>query len=196
MSRLLTIGHSNVELERLVSLLKGQAVEVLVDVRSQPGSRFASQFSRVVLERELPAQDVRYVFHGKELGGRPKDRSCYDAGGYVLYGRQSRTPSFLAGIKSLEALARDYRTAIMCSEEDPSGCHRHLLIARVLSARGWLIEHIRGDGTLQPYASMVDVLSRDHSQATLFSEETNEDLGWRSLRSVRPSAAPPSSSVR
>lgn len=195
MTRLLTVGHSNVELTQLAELLQYQGVEVLVDVRSQPQSRFAPQFSRAVLERELPTRGIRYLFGGLELGGRPQDPSCYDEQGHVLYGRQARTASFLLGIERLEGVAQDSRTVIMCSEEDPQGCHRHLLVARVMHSRGWRIEHVRGDGTLQLYVSMADVLSRQHSQAALFSAHEDEDPAWRSVRSVSPSAAPPSSSA-
>lgn len=115
MTRLLTTGHSNVELVHVVRLLHGQGVEVLIDVRSHPKSRFAPQFNRAVLDRGLAAHGIGYVFGGHELGGRPHDTACYDEQGYVLYGRQSRTPAFTDGIKRLETVAQDSRTAIMCS---------------------------------------------------------------------------------
>ena len=195
-SVILTVGHSNVDLTHLLTLLERHGIEGLVDVRSQPRSGFSPQFNKAVLERTLSARDIRYLFGGKELGGRPDDPSCYDTDGHVLYGRQSRTPQFLVGIERLETLARSSRTAIMCSEEDPARCHRHLLLARVLSPRGWTLDHIRGDGALQPYEAMADVLSRQRSQEKLFTDDLDEDLEWRSIRSVSPSAAPPSSSAR
>jgi uncharacterized protein (DUF488 family) len=37
---------------------------------------------------------------------------------------------------------------IMCSEEDPLHCHRSMLIAPALDARGVEIAHIRHDGKL------------------------------------------------
>jgi uncharacterized protein (DUF488 family) len=191
---LLTLGHSNIELQLLRQLVKAHDVEVLVDVRSFPQSRFAPQFNRAVLERELPSHGIRYLFGGRELGGRPQDPSCYDQQGHVLYGRQATTPGFLAGIERLEIVTREAKTAIMCSEEDPTGCHRHLLIARVLHGLGWGVDHLRGDGTLQSYGSMADVLLRQHEQTDLFSQDENEDLAWRSIRSVSPNVAPPTSS--
>jgi uncharacterized protein (DUF488 family) len=196
MSDLLTVGHSSIELSRFVTLLREPGIEVLVDVRSHPHSRFAPQFNREVLERALPAAGVKYTFGGRELGGRPEDPSCYDHEGHVLYGRQARTASFLEGLNYLERVAGRSLTAVMCSEEDPVGCHRHLLIARVLADHGWEIQHLRGNGGLQSYASMADVRSRGHRQESLFPDsETGEDRSWRSVRSVSPSEAPRTSSA-
>jgi hypothetical protein len=81
----------------------------------------------------------------------------------------------------------------MCSEEDPTGCHRHLLVARVLANRGWNVVHVRSDHSLQPYDSMADVRSRRHQQTALFAGD-DEDVSWRSLRSVSRSGALPTSS--
>ncbi len=45
MRRFLTIGHSSHTAERLVALLREHAVQVLVDTRSSPYSRFSPQFA-------------------------------------------------------------------------------------------------------------------------------------------------------
>jgi len=54
----------------------------------------------------------------------------------------------------LLALAEAQPTAILCSEEDPSQCHRHHLIARYLMG-GYpdvSVQHIRGDA---PYLAPI-----------------------------------------
>ena len=38
---------------------------------------------------------------------------------------------------------------MLCSEEDPSVCHRLLMIGPALEGRGWELRHIRGDGQVQ-----------------------------------------------
>ena len=43
---LLTIGHSKHPIEKFLELLRQHGVEVLVDARSQPFSRFSPHFSR------------------------------------------------------------------------------------------------------------------------------------------------------
>ncbi|MGH2544667.1 MAG: DUF488 family protein, partial [Ardenticatenaceae bacterium] len=131
-----TIGHSNHSLEAFVELLQRQGIEVLVDVRSQPYSRYASHFGSRSLKEVVAASGMRYVFLGNELGGRPGGAYFYDEEGYVLYGRVAASSLFLEGIARLEQGIESYRVAIMCSEEDPVGCHRHLLVGRVLRERG------------------------------------------------------------
>ena len=47
----------------------------------------------------------------------------------------------------LLALAAEHCVAIMCSEADPTQCHREKLIARSLRARGVEVTHILPDGS-------------------------------------------------
>src|SRR3546814_5151704 len=55
-----TIGHSSHTAESFAGLLQGQGVECLADVRSQPASRFAPQFSRAALEGGLAGAGIAY----------------------------------------------------------------------------------------------------------------------------------------
>jgi uncharacterized protein (DUF488 family) len=48
---------------------------------------------------------------------------------------------------------------MLCAEEDPARCHRHLLIAPALEERGVEVVHIRGDGRLQGDAAVEPQLS-------------------------------------
>jgi uncharacterized protein (DUF488 family) len=144
-----TIGHSNQPFESLLENLRAYGIEALVDVRSQPSSRFSPQFNRKRLDGSLPSTGIEYVFMGDALGGRPSDERLYGEDGHVRYDALSKTPAFSRGIDDLIARSRCSRTAIMCAEEDPSACHRQLLIARVLTARGVdpeAIIHIRKTG--------------------------------------------------
>lgn len=191
-----TIGHSNHQFEHLIALLHQHAIEVLVDVRSAPYSRYAVQFNSQALRAALPAAGVKYLYLGRELGGRPDGREFYDADGYVLYGRVARSGRFLEGISRLERGSQQYRVALMCSEEDPAGCHRRLLVGRVLAERGLEVRHIRGDGAVQTEA---DVARAEHErrgdggQLPLFAGA--EEAEWKSIRSVLRSEAPPTSSA-
>jgi uncharacterized protein (DUF488 family) len=188
---LYTVGHSNHPLEVFVALLREHGIEVLADVRSRPYSKYSPHFDRERLHQALKANGVTYVFMGDELGGRPAGEEFYDLQGYVLYGRVAEAPFFLRGIERLENGAARYRVAIMCSEEDPAVCHRHLLVGRVIQGRGVTVEHIRGDGRLQPDAEL-DAGRAAGRQPSLFGEA--EEDSWRSLRSVLPRNRPPNSS--
>src|SRR5580692_3346768 len=141
-----TIGHSAHTFELLSELLAKHAIQVLVDVRSAPYSRYAPQFDREILQRSLNETSVRYLFLGRELGGRPNNQEYYDADGHVLYSRITSDTGFVAGVERLERGMEEFRIALMCGEEDPAHCHRRLLVARVLIERGHEVLHIRGDG--------------------------------------------------
>ncbi len=196
-SEIYTVGHSNHALERLVELLRRHEIEVLADVRSQPYSQYAPHFDRPSIESALKDAEVRYVYLGKELGGRPRGEEFYDpADGRVLYWRVAETPSFLAGITRLEAGSQRYRVVIMCSEENPEGCHRRLLVARVLVTRGVAVRHIRADGRLEDETEWRnDMGTPQEVQLSLFPAEPRAgDTEWKSIRSVlRKEQRPPSS---
>jgi uncharacterized protein (DUF488 family) len=144
-----TIGHSNHSVEKFVGLLKEHGIEIVADVRSQPYSRHAPHFNSRDIEAILWDNSIRRLFLGFELGGRPTAEEFYDMDGRVDYARIERSRSFLDGIKQLESSISDYKIALLCSEEDPIGCHRRLLVGRVLGERGIAVRHIRGDGSVQ-----------------------------------------------
>lgn len=173
---LFTIGHSNHSTEHFQHLLTEHGVEVLVDVRSWPYSRYVDWVDRSRIADVTRLAGARYLFLGKELGGRPDGAEFYDPAGRVLYGKVARSPEFRAGIERLRHGAERYRVAIMCSEEDPTSCHRRLLVAKVLLEEGLTIGHIRGDGRCEVEREPIAL-----SEGSLFDDE--EGL-WRSSLSV------------
>lgn len=180
--RVFSVGHSNHDEQTLLGLLKQHDVQVLADVRSQPYSKYASQFNSEPLKIALSAAGVSYVFLGKELGGRPEGDEFYDAEGHVLYDRLAQSRLFLQGIERIEKGIERYRVAMMCSEENPAECHRYLLVARVLDGRGITVEHLRADGSVQTNEQVRFELTGDGRQQLLFEEL--KEPAWRSIRSV------------
>lgn len=185
---LLTVGHSNHVLEHFLELLRSHALDVVVDVRSSPYSRFAPQFNREKLKESLEGEGIKYLFLGRELGGRPDGEQYYDDEGHVLYGRVAESAFFNEGVARLENGLSRYRVAIMCSEEDPTDCHRRLLVTRVLNDRGVEVRHVRGDGRVQLESELAGA-----PQGDIFNGF--EETAWRSTRSVSPARAPISSSA-
>jgi uncharacterized protein (DUF488 family) len=190
-----TVGHSNHPLDAFLDLLVQQQINVLVDVRSSPYSRYASQFNREPLHAALTGRAVQYLFLGDLLGGRVEDQQFYDAEGRVLYGELAQSPGFRQGIQRLLAMAGKGRAAILCGEEDPTDCHRRLLVGRVLRHWGANVLHIRGDGRLQTEAEIAaeETFRKTKGQLSLF--DTEEPDQWKSTQSVSPRRAPPSSST-
>ena len=190
-----TIGHSNQDLDALIRLLKNEHIELLIDVRTYPISRFAPHFNRSNLERALPDRSIHYRFAGKQLGGRPDGEEFYDSEGHVLYSRVAEADFFRDGIEQLERVLPKYRTAIMCSEENPVNCHRRLLIGRVLLERGITLFHIRATGDLQEEAPATrQMLHASVGQAALPLFEASRTDAWRSVRSVLRRDPPETSS--
>ena len=153
-----TIGHSNHAAEVFLRLLQRHGVEEVLDVRTSPHSRFNPQFNRKILQAALAETGVEYVFMGGELGGRPADPWCYDGEGRVQYDRLAATDAFKEGIQRVIQRAGQRRMALMCSEKEPLDCHRTLLIAQVLSAKGIAVAHILADGTLEGHVAAMDRL--------------------------------------
>ena len=178
-------------MEHFVELLRQHAVEVVADVRSNPYSKYATHFDREPLAETLRQAGFQYVYLGSELGGRPRGDAYYDAAGHVLYDKVVESQSFQGGVARLEDGLRRYVVAALCAEEDPAGCHRRLLVGRVLGEHGVAVDHIRGDGRLQPEAELA-AADPNHNQLSLFDDD---EAPWKSIPSVSPKKRQSSSSL-
>src|SRR5215472_18242610 len=150
---LFTIGHSNIPAERFTAMLREAGVETVADVRSVPASRFCPWVSAKNLAPLLAGAKVDYLYFGDELGGRPRDPSLY-CDGVADYEALAQRPSFRAGLDRLLARAGQRRLCLMCSERDPLDCHRCLLVARALAARGVSVGHILHDGGIESHSAI------------------------------------------
>ena len=200
-----TIGHSNHSPEAFLKLLRMNNIEDIIDVRSSPYSRYIPHFSYDALNRALNEVGITYVFLGGELGGRPADRSCYDADGRVRYDLLAQTDSFDDGIRCIMRHADERRISLMCSEKDPLNCHRTVLVAKTLVERGVAVEHILVDGSLETYAAsmarlldvfklpylgdlfrsgdemIADALSRQAKKVAFVGEKSHDGDDWEDI---------------
>ena len=142
---LFSIGHSSHPFEAFAGLLHAAGIEVLADVRSQPWSRFHTDYRREVLQEKLHAAGIRYIFMGDALGGRPRDPNLY-RDGRVNYAAVVQSPTFIEGLDRLIALTHTHHVAIMCAERHPADCHRSLLIGNALLSRGADVRHLLAEG--------------------------------------------------
>lgn len=140
-----TIGHSNHEFGELLQSLRRHGIELVVDVRSSPYSQHNPQFNREELALSLKESGMDYAFHGNSLGGRPDDPSCYDEG-EINYARVREKPWFDDAIAHVCWEATNRVVALLCAEEDPYRCHRHMLVTQELLDRGAVVIHIRAGG--------------------------------------------------
>jgi uncharacterized protein (DUF488 family) len=149
-----TIGHSTRSAEELIALLREAVVDLLVDVRTVPRSRYNPQFNTDALPAVLAEAGIGYR-HLAALGGlrhRPKGAGPSPNGAwrneaFQAYADYALTAPFRAGFDELLALAREHTPAIMCAEAVWWRCHRRI-IADYLLAGGVSVKHILAPGKI------------------------------------------------
>lgn len=159
-----TIGHSTHSLEEIVIMLQSFQIDCVADIRSYPGSRKFPQFNKDALQISLPENGIQYT-HIRTLGGRRKVKTdskntAWRHPAFRGYADYMETAEFKTGIASLKALARQHRTAYMCSEALWWRCHRSL-VSDFLKAEGWTVIHIMGIGKSEehPYTSAATIVN-------------------------------------
>lgn len=146
-NKVLTIGHSTLLLDAFLTMLERAGVTAIADVRSSPFSRRMPHFSRNELRAALKECGIKYVFLGKELGGRPHASFLY-CDGIADYEKMALEPDFHKGIDRVISGAKEHKIALMCSEHNPLDCHRCLLVGRALAERGVPLGHILNNGKI------------------------------------------------
>jgi uncharacterized protein (DUF488 family) len=161
---ILTIGYGGRSVQDLVAILGREQVQFLIDVRSNPISRFNPEFSREPLTGSLGLLGIRYVFMGDSLGGRPVDRSCYE-NGHVVYSLVQQKAFFKMGIdRLLSASTKGFRVCLLCSESRPEDCHRSKLIGVALTNCGVEIVHLGPKGEHLRQSEVIARLETDQTQ--------------------------------
>jgi len=140
-----TVGHSTRSGEEFGRILLAHEVEVLVDVRTYPGSRRYPQFNKDTLAGSLSGIGIKYK-HEPRLGGRRTARpdshnTVWRNVQFRGYADHMETEEFKNGVRELLELAATARTAVMCAEAVWWRCHRSLL-ADYLKAAGHEVIHI------------------------------------------------------
>ncbi|HET7115682.1 MAG TPA: DUF488 domain-containing protein [Hanamia sp.] len=163
-----TIGHSTRSLEELVEMLHSFQIEMLVDIRSYPGSRRYPHFNKEALKISLPQNNIQYR-HLKKLGGRRKvnpdsKNTVWRHVAFRGYADYMETEDFKEGINELEAIAIKQRTVYMCSEAVWWRCHRSM-VSDYLKVHGWKVMHIMGLGKEEehPYTAPARIVNGELS---------------------------------
>ena len=158
-----TVGHSTLAIEDFIGLLQAFEIQVLVDVRSFPGSRRYPQFNKENLRSSLAAAEIEYL-HLPELGGRRRARPdslnmAWRNESFRGYADYMETNGFGQGISTLREIAMHGRTAIMCAESLWWRCHRSL-ISDYLKASDVEVTHIMAEGKSEahPFTSAARIV--------------------------------------
>lgn len=173
-STIYSIGHGTKPIEEFIKELHSFDIKYLVDVRSSPFSKWASQYNQQELRHSVESGGIRYIYMGDSIGGRPQDESCYDEEGYFDYKKMADVPSFQAGVQRLvNANMQHINVAVMCSESEPSVCHRSKLIGRELYAKyGINMKHIIDIGKFISEEQILITLTKENwrPEGNLFGE--------------------------
>jgi uncharacterized protein (DUF488 family) len=151
-----TIGHSTRSVPELIALLRQAGVDLLVDVRTVPRSRFNPQFNTDTFPTTLSAVGIGYC-HVAALGGlrhRPKGappsaNGAWRNAPFQAYADYALTAPFRAALVELRGLADEHTPAIMCAEAVWWRCHRRIITDYLLS-EGVVVRHIMAPGKIEP----------------------------------------------
>ena len=173
---LLSIGHSKHAVGFFITLLQNHDVNYILDVRSTPYSKFASEYNRENIKTILENNGIAYMFMGNYFGARPSDASLYLPNGYLDFEKTANSLNFKkAFINVMKGVEQGYRIAFMCTEKDPVECHRAILVTNAFYKAGYSIEHIMPDNTIQTQQDinerLLGMYYPDRNQISLFSTE-------------------------
>lgn len=164
MATVWTVGHSTRSGEEFVKILVAHRIQVLVDVRSFPGSRRYPQFNKPALAELLAANGIEYR-HEPRLGGRRTPRAdshntAWRNASFRAYADHMETEEFKNGVEGLLELTGGARVTVMCAEAVWWRCHRSL-VADYLKAEGHTVLHIMDEAKTEehpftPAARIVD----------------------------------------
>ena len=176
--KLFTFGYtlfqkgSEIDINKIFSILREFNVTHLVDVRSVPYSKQYPQCNTNYLKNAGKSFSIPYG-HLPELGAkaspmqdvfskvseiffedifpiaksnRPEKTELYAYDMIVDFGKFRKDEFFSDGIKRIEkAYEQNCTIAIMCSEKEPLNCHRYFLVSKAIEKKfgDWIeVEHI------------------------------------------------------
>ncbi|NYT04000.1 MAG: DUF488 domain-containing protein [Candidatus Methanofastidiosa archaeon] len=114
-----TIGHSNRKIEDFISILKRFKVEVLIDIRTFPFSKYVPDYNKESISRKLIDNGIEYLYKGDKLGGMPAE-------GFDRYRASERYSQALHEFLG-EIISNKKTVALMCAEKDYNNCHRRFV---------------------------------------------------------------------
>lgn len=141
-----TIGYGNRNIELFINILSNNNIDILVDIRSNPVSRFSPNYSKTRIATYMQNNAKNYIFLGTELGGKPKNENLY-TNGKLDYELVKKDEKYLSGINQLiELVGTQKRICLMCCELNPLNCHRYTLVGNSLHDLGYNVLHINENG--------------------------------------------------
>lgn len=141
---LYTKGYESLSVEHFLQDLISSGVRNLVDVRSTPVSRRFG-FHKRTLEKLAQEMNISY-YHFPEVGIPSSERrnlqTREDYRALLAKYENGILRKEGAAIDQIASLARKSASVLMCSERDPSCCHRAILATAISRQNGLQVVHL------------------------------------------------------
>lgn len=168
MNTIFTIGHSTHSIEDFINLLKLHNINYIMDVRSIPYSKYIPHFNRESISSTLTNQNINYKFLGDVFGAKVKDITLYNEDGVLDFDKVRQTPKFITLVDNLIlGINQGNKICLMCSEKDPTQCHRSIMISRSFYDKDIQIAHILSNGS---------IMSQDNLHQNILSKCKTDNL--------------------
>ncbi len=142
-TKLFTIGYAGFGLPEFLTELKKRQIQLVIDVRSQPFSKYYADYNQDRICNALKNENIYYRNYAKEFGARQENKVYYSSEGYLDFSKFSKSEVFQNGIERLcLSMQKGYSFVLMCAEKDPIDCHRAILVSRAFHEKGYQVEHI------------------------------------------------------
>ena len=141
MRTLSTIGYEGKTLDEFIGELKQAGVALILDVRAVAASRRPG-FSKTALSNALRENGIDYRHYralGTPAAGREAARKGRTALMREIYAVQLETPEAELALEQLLGDAGERHAALLCYEREAAGCHRTMLVERVLEREAFEI---------------------------------------------------------
>lgn len=76
-----TIGYSGFAIDDFIQILKKYEISVVIDVRSNPYSRYHLEYNKENLKKKLKQNRIYYRNYSLEFGARQSDKKYYSKEG-------------------------------------------------------------------------------------------------------------------
>jgi len=122
-----TIGYGGIhDLLLFVKALQQENINVILDVRSVPYSKYHTPYNKENLKSVLNGVGIAYLWKGDAIGGLQDGKK-------IDKGVERLIPILKNSKKNI---------AVMCAEKDPDKCHRGYQITPVLLRNGIEVVHL------------------------------------------------------
>lgn len=152
---LIAFGHGALDEDRLTTLLRGAALNEVVDIRRFPHSRHNPDVESDAMTQWLPRNGIAYSQDGR-LGGRRRlpagtvsEDPWWRVPQFAAYAAHTRTTELEDALR--EIIDRRDQVAVMCSESVWWRCHRRLVADVAVLRWDVPVEHLMHDGRLMPH---------------------------------------------